>query len=77
MQTHEQISLHLPCFLYPHMQRYKKITIAREVGAHGVAIQGGAVDALAHTVRQAQDHIFFSCTTRADSARVFAAVARI
>ena len=64
-------------FLHPHMQRDKKISVACHVGPHGVALDGGGVDALTQPVRQAQHHGFFMRAAGADGARVFPAVAGV
>ena len=77
VQAHKQVCLHAACLLHPHLQRYKKVGVARQVGAHGVAVDAGGVDALAHQVGQAQHHVFFARAARSDGAGVFATVSGV
>jgi len=37
MQADEDVGLHPPCFLHPHMQGHKEVGIARQIGPHGQA----------------------------------------
>ena len=77
MNADEQIRLHAPRFLYPHMQRYEIVAIARKKGAHGAAPDLRVVDALAQQTGNAQRHVFFARAAWANGAGVFAAVTGI
>ena len=77
MQADKQVGLHALGFLHAHMEWHKKVGIAREKGAHGIAIDRRAVDAVAQLVRQAQHHIFLAGAPGANGTRVFATVAGV
>ena len=70
----EQVGLHMAGLLHPHMQGHKKIGVAREVGAQGVAVDGGGVNAIPQAVGQTQHHVFFLRAAGSDGAGVFAAM---
>ncbi len=77
MDADEQVGLHPPGLLHAHLQRHKKIGVAREEGAHRVAVDGGGVDAVAQQVGHLEHHVFLARAARADGAGVFAAVAGV
>ena len=59
------------------LQRHEEVGVAREEGAHRVAVDAGGVDAVAQPVRDLQHHVFLARAARADGARVLAAVAGV
>ena len=73
MDADEQVGLHAACLLHPHVQGYKKISIARHVSPH-VRLQ---VNAVTQAVRNLQHHIFFTRAASPYSAGVFAAMTRV
>ena len=74
MDADKQVGLDATCFLHPHLQRNKKIGIARQVGPHGVACNAAGVDAVAQHFGDFEHHVFFTRATRANGPRVFAAM---
>ena len=77
MQAHKEVGLHPPGFLHAHMQGDKKIAIARQVGAHRVAIDAGSVDTVAQQKSQLQHHVFFLRAAGPEGTRIFAAMAGV
>ena len=73
----EQVGLDPSRLVDPHMQGHEEVGVACQIGAHGVAVDGGRIDAVAQPVRQTQHHVFFARTTGADGAGIFAAVAGV
>ena len=59
------------------MQGYKVVGIARQVSAHGAALDAGCIDAIAQFQGNLQDHVFFFGAVGANGTGVFAAMACI
>ncbi len=77
MDAHEQVGLHAPRLLHAHAQRHEEVGVAREEGAHRVAVDAAGVDAVAQPVRDLQHDVLLARAVGADGAGVFAAVAGI
>ena len=77
VDAHKQIRLHLASFLNTNMQWHKIVGIAREVGPHRAALDGGGIDAIAQLHGNLQHHILFFGAIGANSTRVFAAMAGV
>ena len=77
MDADEQIGLYPLRFLHPHMQRHKKVRIARQISPHGITFDGCGVDELAQFKRNFQHDIFLARALRAYGAGVFATMAWI
>ena len=59
------------------LQRHEEVGVAREEGAHRVAVDAAGVDAVAQPVRDLQHDVFLARAAGADGARVLAAMAGV
>ena len=77
VQAYQQVRLHPPGFLHPHMQGHEVVCVPRQKGPHGHAFDTAVVDALAQQVGKLQHHVFLAGAAGANGAGVFATMARI
>ena len=77
MDAHEKVGLHTPRLLHARAKRHEKVGIARQKGAHRIAVHAAGVNAVAQLEGDLQHDVFFASSGRSGGAWIFAAVAGV